>query len=275
MFLLSFSPLSDCVMVIFSLFELLLGHNSSCCCHGSPQKSQDVLFSCFSFVLSSTCSHACPKIRLELWLVSLTGHFELNLICCASVNIEQWKPVIAFAINSCTVNWLDAFLVKWQTLSGPQLCDIVALAYSLPCQSCWEGIFHPDSYPACLSSTIVRSYWRCSGNHQMVTEGVVMSLSHFSWTGAVSFQEAMFFLVVAVLVCSISSSFVFFSAACVRPTIATFDTGTNGFTQSVFDNFDWVRQRGSTSSFNTGPSIDVCEFRCLLWLCTSLFGFSC
>ena len=46
------------------------------------------------------------------------------------------------------------------------------------------------------------------------------------------------------------------SAACVQPTLATFDSSTNGFTNYQFDNFDWVRQIGQVGSTSSGPTQD-------------------
>ncbi|KAJ7393789.1 hypothetical protein OS493_003449 [Desmophyllum pertusum] len=43
---------------------------------------------------------------------------------------------------------------------------------------------------------------------------------------------------------------------CSSTFICNFDGSTCGFTQDTTDKFDWTRNKGNTSSFQTGPSSD-------------------
>ena len=51
-------------------------------------------------------------------------------------------------------------------------------------------------------------------------------------------------------------SFFFVHLVCPVPKTATFDASAQNYVNMKSDDFDWTRQRGSTTSTATGPSSD-------------------
>ena len=45
-------------------------------------------------------------------------------------------------------------------------------------------------------------------------------------------------------------------ANCFAIGACTFESDECGFSQSKTDDFNWLRKKGTTSSYNTGPTID-------------------
>ena len=72
----------------------------------------------------------------------------------------------------------------------------------------------------------------------------------------VTCSRSMYPISFLIIFTSVFFSFKFFYLLNFSAIGCNFDKSTCGFVQDNSDNFDWIRQMGSTETSNTGPTFD-------------------